>query len=82
MYTVRFRISISAEEMLRWYRGEVFSVMVTADSGLLVQVPARALQPFVTPDGVHGRFVMQHNGRGKLVSLRRAAEPRQRGRVV
>ena len=73
MYTVTFGLRISADEVLRYYRGEARAVVVRADSGLRLQLPASALRPFVTADGVSGRFAMQYGADGKLISLRRLA---------
>lgn len=81
MHTVYFTLALSREEMLRWYRGEAHRVVVTTDQGLRVQLPAETLRPFVTPDGVSGRFALQYNGQGRLVSLRRVVS-RPQGRVI
>lgn len=49
-------IGISADEYLRWYRGEATTISVKARNGQRVAFPADALRPFVTTDGVSGAF--------------------------
>jgi glucose-6-phosphate isomerase len=70
MREVRFSLVISAEEMLRYYRGSAKDVIVTTDAGLRVQFPAQHLQRFVTPEGVRGRFALRFDG-SRIVDLRR-----------
>jgi glucose-6-phosphate isomerase len=71
MREVRFSLIISAEEMLRYYRGAAKDVIVTTDTGLRVQFPAQHLQRFVTPDGVRGRFAIRFDGNNKFAGIRR-----------
>ncbi len=69
--TVEMRLSISADECLRYYRGKAKSVIASSTSGLKVQFPANLLNQHVTHDGVHGKFVLQYLTTGKAVELAR-----------
>lgn len=69
----QFALSISPEEMQRYYRGEASSVIVLSDKGLRLQFPARFLRSFVGPSGVNGRFEIEYDDQGKLVNLRQIA---------
>ena len=61
MQTVVFSISISADEMLRYYRGTANTVMVRTEGGAQVKFPVHLLRPFVTHGGVRGRFALQYD---------------------
>ena len=69
----QFSLSISPEEMQRYYRGEASSVIVLSDKGLRLQFPARLLRSFVGPSGITGRFEIEHDDQGKLLNLRQIA---------
>ena len=69
----QFSLSISPEEMQRYYRGEASSVIVLSDKGLRLQFPARFLRSFVGPSGVSGRFEIEYDDQGKLLNLRQIA---------
>ncbi len=71
MREVLFTLHVSTDEMLRYYRGTAKNVMVTTDLGLRVQFPAKVLQPFVTKDGVHGRFAIRFDGNNKFAGIRK-----------
>lgn len=58
MPEIIFDLSISAEEYLRVYRGEVRSVLATSRDGRKVRFPAAILQRFVTQSGIHGSFAV------------------------
>ena len=71
MLEVRFRLNISAREVLRYYRGEVNMVAVTAEDGTTVRFHAANLRPYLNHAGVHGRFLLRFDQENKLVELRR-----------
>lgn len=66
-----FQLHISSTRYLDYYRGTVRSVLVRATSGQTVQFPASLLQRFVTPDGIHGDFVLVCDDQNKCLSLQR-----------
>jgi hypothetical protein len=72
MQTLRFKLAIPTDEWLRYYRGEANKVITWAKDGRTVQLPASALRPFVTAEGIHGEFVMRIDANNKLIELRRA----------
>ncbi|MFH1464124.1 MAG: DUF2835 domain-containing protein [Pseudomonadota bacterium] len=71
MREVRFSLSISAGELLRYYRGDARAVVAVTDEGVRVQFPAAALRPFVTVEGVHGRFALAFDAQNRMTGLRR-----------
>lgn len=68
---LRFRLDIDAEDYLAYYRGSAREVLVRAEDGRRVRFPASALQPFVTRDGVHGRFELRFDAGHRLLGLQR-----------
>ena len=74
MPEVRFKLDISSDEILRWYRGKARDVVVRAEDGRTVRFPARHLQRFVADDGVHGLFVMRYSDDGELIAIRRLGQ--------
>lgn len=67
--SVEFYLSISSEEYLKYYRGQVKWVAVTATNGLKVRFPVNLLNPYITRSGVKGRFILKYLTCGKAVSL-------------
>lgn len=70
-HTIRFRLDLSTDEYLAYYKGVVRDVVVRADDGRRVQFPAGALQPFITHQGIHGRFELRFDANHKFVGLQR-----------
>lgn len=68
--SVRFRLAISSEEYLAFYRGSAQEVVVRADDNRVVRFPASAIREFVTHDGVSGVFEIVFDDNNKLVSIR------------
>ena len=67
-----FRVDLSYQDFTAYYQGAVKFVVVRDDSGLLLQLPAARLRPFITPSGIHGRFELEldeHNATRRLVRL-------------
>ena len=71
MIEVRFDLNISAREALRYYRGEVNMVAVTAEDGTRVRFHAANLRPYLSHGGVRGRFLLRFDEERKLLELRR-----------
>lgn len=69
----RFRLwlDIPPDRLLAYYQGAVDQVLATADSGERVRFAARLLRPFVTADGVRGRFELEVDRNNRFVDLRR-----------
>jgi hypothetical protein len=73
MNEVRFRISISAEEFLLYYKGSAEAVRVTLYNGRVIQFPAGALVPYLDAKGVHGSFRVLYDNNNKLIRVERIA---------
>jgi hypothetical protein len=69
MPSLRIHLSISADEMLEYYRGVARSVHARATNGQTVQFPASALQKFVTKEGVRGVFELVFDEQNKFLAL-------------
>ncbi len=67
----RFKLNISAETFLHYYRGAARAVIVQAEDGRTIQLPAKNFRPFVTASGVSGRFELVLDANDKLIELRR-----------
>ena len=73
MNRYEFHLRISPDQYLDYYRGTVRQVVVRCTGGLSVQFPAALLQRFVTPEGIHGDFVLTCDGQHKNSRLERRA---------
>lgn len=71
MKSLRFQLTIGAEDYLAYYAGKVRSVSVTADDGRRIEFPAEHLRPFVTYDGVRGYFEIEFDQDLRFKVLRR-----------
>ncbi len=72
--SVRFRLSLTSEQIQYYYSGVARQVVVRADDGRRIQFPAAWLQRFVTHKGVHGLFEMRFGADRKLIDLRRIGD--------
>jgi hypothetical protein len=66
-----FSIDLDYDEARVFYTGAKNRVQVTANDGKKINLPWSMLQPFFTPSGVQGRFVIQYRGDGKMLKLER-----------
>jgi len=71
MSEVIISISLSAEKYLEYYRGYATGVIAYDTWGRRIQIPANILRPFVTSEGVHGRFKVSFNAENKFQSIER-----------
>lgn len=70
MKQFEFRLDISSEQYLAYYRGEVLQVIVNLANGKTMSFPAGLLRQFVEADGIHGDFILScddHNKGAKLM---------------
>lgn len=74
MNRYEFQLHLSPERTLDYYRGVVRQVVVRCTTGQNVQFPASLLQKHVTPEGIHGRFVLSCDERNKCLGLERVAD--------
>lgn len=73
MRQAHFTLHISADEILRYYRGQAGMVAAVAEDGRRLRFPAVSLRPFVTARGIHGRFVIRFDENNRLLDIRRIA---------
>jgi hypothetical protein len=71
MHRYEFRLDLTPEQYLDYYRGVLRQVMVESKNGQSVQFPASLLQRFLTPEGIHGDFVLTCDERFKNAELHR-----------
>jgi hypothetical protein len=71
MNSVRFRIALSADAFLQYYRGSARAVIVQGEDGRRIQLPASSLRPFLLRDGINGRFELTLGENNKLMEIRR-----------
>lgn len=69
MPEAHFALDIPPEQMLRYYRGQAGVVSVIAQDGRSYRFPAAALRPFITAEGIRGRFRIRFDDQNRLVSL-------------
>jgi hypothetical protein len=58
MIRYEFRLRITADQYLNYYRGTARHVVVRCTTGQNVQFPASLLQQFITTDGIMGNFAL------------------------
>ena len=66
-----FSIDLEYDEARVFYTGAKNRVQVTAIDGKRINLPWSMLQPFFTPLGVQGQFVIQYTDEGKMLELNR-----------
>ena len=71
MNRYEFELHLNSEKFLDFYRGRARTVSVQCSTGQTVQFPANLLRKFVSPEGVHGRFVLTCDANNKLIGLER-----------
>lgn len=65
-----FYINLTSQEYLHYYRGHASAVIVKAEDGRTIQLPANTFRPFVTASGIAGRFELTLDDQNKLIDLR------------
>ncbi len=71
MNRYEFELHLSPARYLDYYRGKVRHVVVRCASGQNVQFPASLVQRFVSPEGIHGNFVLTCDEKNKCIGLER-----------
>ena len=66
---IRFQLQLSHEEFLHYYRGQANAILVRAEDGRRLQIPANRFRPFITHDGLHGRFEIELDEHNKLLGI-------------
>lgn len=68
---LRIHLSLSPDELLRYYRAEVEWVIAYTPDRISVQFPVEALRRHVTQDGIYGWFEIEFDERNKFLGLYR-----------
>ncbi|MEH6472993.1 MAG: DUF2835 domain-containing protein [Halopseudomonas sp.] len=71
MQKITIDLRVSADEYLKFYRGEADVVTCRARDGRRIQFPVKILNPYLTRDGVSGSFEIQFDNHGKFQSIER-----------
>ncbi|BCE01698.1 DUF2835 domain-containing protein [Marinicellulosiphila megalodicopiae] len=66
-----FNINIPYEDFEAVYRGAAKSVLANSEQGKSVRFPADILRPFLTRDGIVGRFCVQFDANHKFSGIKR-----------
>ena len=74
--TLRFRLAISADDYLGYYQGNAREVVARAEDNRIIRFPASAIRPFVTRDGIRGRFEITFDANHKLIGVRQIDDDR------
>jgi len=64
---------LTTEQLLSYYRGQAKRVSVMSEQGLRLEIPAERLRPFVSLDGIHGRFRLTTADNHSFIDLARLA---------
>lgn len=67
--SIRFRLAISAEDYLAYYRGSAQVVVARSVDNKTIRFPASAIQKFVTHDGIFGDFEITFDENNKLIAI-------------
>lgn len=71
MRSLRFRLDISPQEALKYYRGQAKSVIAKAENGQTISFPAQHVRPFVEQNGIHGVFIIEFDAANKFMGIKR-----------
>jgi len=71
MHSYFFNLRLSYERCEGLYRPDNISVVVLADNGKRIRLPAKNLRPFVQRNGLQGRFRLLVTPENKIHSLER-----------
>ena len=60
-----FALKIPEEKWLRYYSGEIKTILIVTTAGLTVSISAHHFRPFTTKQGLYGFFklTLDHNNR-------------------
>lgn len=66
-----FSLAVPAHQMARYYQGSASDVQVRTENGQHLKFAARHLRPFLTPQGVNGRFELQTDENQRFLCLKK-----------
>jgi hypothetical protein len=62
-------MELSVNKCKRFYAGEFRDVVVTSDNGETIQLPMSRFRPFMTSNGLSGRFRLRLSDESKFLDL-------------
>lgn len=68
-HSVRFRLALSAEKYLEYYKGNAQSIIVCSEDNRNIKFPANAIRKFLTHKGIFGLFEIQFDQNNKLIEI-------------
>ena len=66
-----FSLFISEHQTRTFYAAQYSRVRVVAENGQTISLPWEVFKPFVTQDGISGRFAVYFDAHGKFKELKR-----------
>jgi hypothetical protein len=66
-----FSLRITPEQYQAYYTGRIKQVVVKTEQGNTLRFPIHHLRPFVTYEGVSGRFAMELDDQHRLTQMTR-----------
>lgn len=66
-----FSLHLTRDQFLHYYKGSAKGLLVVAECGRRISFPPLRLIPFVTENGVSGRFLLKVDTDNRFVSLER-----------
>jgi len=66
-----FNVYLNERETLSFYSARNNRVKVTAENGQTLSLPWEVFKPYVTKNGINGRFAVYFDVHGKFKELRR-----------
>ena len=71
MNQIIFSIKISSKEYLKFYQGNASWVNIIAEDGRRLKLPAKHLRPYLTHNGISGRFILKFDDNNTMIALDR-----------
>ena len=68
-HSIRFRLTLSAEKYLEYYKGNARNIVVRSEDNKNIKFPANAIRGFLTHDGIFGLFEIQFDENNKLIKI-------------
>ena len=70
----RCNLKISADKLLSYYSGKARNVIAKCDDGTTIQFPVEVLRPFISRDGICGRFVIRYDKDNKFAGIEKISD--------
>ncbi len=71
---IRFKLNLSADQYLKVYQGLAKTITTVADDGRRIAFPAQNIKPFLSHEGIYGRFEMELTPENKFVAIKKIAK--------